>query len=70
VELVQNPIHSQAVVDFKGKERAAMDIYSVSGKYIKTLVLNPGINNLSLDFKSGTYILRANNSVKRLVVVN
>ena len=69
-ELVQNPIHSQEVVDFKGKERAAMDIYSVSGKYIKTLVLNPGINNLSLDLISGTYILRVNNSVKRLLVVN
>jgi len=69
-ELVQNPIHSQAIVDFKGKERAAMDIYSVSGKYIKTLVLNPGINNLSLDLISGTYILRVNNSIKRLLVVN
>lgn len=69
-ELVQNPIHSQAIVDFKGTERAAMEVYSVSGKHIKTFVLYPGINNLSLNIKSGTYILRANNSVKRLVVLN
>jgi hypothetical protein len=69
-ELVQNPIHSQAIIDFKGSERAAMEIYSVSGQYVKTLVLNPGINNLSLNLKSGTYILRAINSVKRLVVLN
>ncbi|MFN5371819.1 MAG: choice-of-anchor V domain-containing protein, partial [Bacteroidia bacterium] len=69
-ELLQNPIHSQAIVDFKGTERAAMEVYSVSGKHIKTFVLYPGINNLSLNIKSGTYILRANNSVKRLVVLN
>lgn len=69
-ELLQNPIHSQAIVDFKGTERATMEVYSVSGKNINTFVLHPGINNLPLNLRSGTYFLRVNNSIKRLVVLN
>jgi len=69
-ELVQNPIRSQAIVNLKGAERSAMEIYSVSGKYIETILLNPGVNNLALQLKSGTYLLRVNNGIQRLVVLN
>ncbi len=69
-ELIQNPIHSQAIVDYKGNERTAMEIYSVSGKYIVTMQLNPGVNHLTLALKAGSYFLRVNNSIQRLLVLN